>query len=262
MSPSHYLRILIAFLFFATTGTAQSMNPKALPVKSDVHSSQSTPGTVQIPMVDVPFSYFASSEAKKAFIRLVSTPAPELAGDIAERAFYGRYNDALAKHMMPIYPVQIAEKSAGAILVAETIVALRAAKLPLPAAVGFFSGTADFSTSGDSEQFLPKLYGKSVADNSTGYIGKTDLKDPRLSPLFVDLAGFPPTLCITGTRDIFLSQTTRFHLALLNAGVPAELVVFDGMPHAHWGWLDIPESNKALEVMARFFERNLWETVS
>jgi acetyl esterase/lipase len=150
--------------------------------------------------------------------------------------------------------------SAGAILSAETIVALRAAKLPLPAAVGFFSGTADFSTTGDSEQYLPKLNGMSVSETLSGYIGKTDLKDPRLSPLFADLAGFPPTLCITGTRDPLLSQTSRFHLALLNAGVDSELIVSDGMPHAYWTYLDIPESTNALEIMAHFFEQHLRET--
>ena len=149
--------------------------------------------------------------------------------------------------------------SAGAILSAETIVALRTAKLPLPAAVGFFSGTADFTKNGDSEQFFPRLNGKSLIENLSGYIGKTDPKDPSLSPLLGSLVGFPPTLCITGTRDVLLSQTSRFELALLYAGVDAELVVFEGMPHAHWSYLDVPESTEAFERMSFFFEKKLRE---
>jgi acetyl esterase/lipase len=53
------------------------------------------------------------------------------------------------------------------------------------------------------------------------------LTDPVMSPLFADLKGIPPTLLMTGTRDFFLSATANFHRALLPAGVPAELVVFD-----------------------------------
>jgi monoterpene epsilon-lactone hydrolase len=149
--------------------------------------------------------------------------------------------------------------SAGAILSAETIVALRAAIVPLPAAVGFFSGTADFSTDGDSSQFSPKINGKTLRESVAGYVGKTDPKNPSLSPLFANLAGFPPTLCITGTRDLLLSQTSRFDLALLNAGVDTQLVVFEAMPHAHWSYLDIPESTQAFEIMSRFFELELHE---
>jgi len=78
-----------------------------------------------------------------------------------------------------------------------------------------------------------------------------------LSPLFADLAGLPPTLLIAGTRDILLSQTTIFHRALRKAGVPAELVVFEAMPHAHWSYLDIPESAEAFQAMADFFTQHL-----
>jgi monoterpene epsilon-lactone hydrolase len=73
-----------------------------------------------------------------------------------------------------------------------------------------------------------------------------------MSPLFGDLSGFPPTLCITSTRDLLLSQTVMFHRALLRAAVDARLVVYEGMPHAFWSYLDTPESNDAFEIMAGF----------
>lgn len=182
-----------------------------------------------------------------------------------EHPFPAAVDDAVAvyRELLKSYKpdaIALYGTSAGAVLSGETIVALRAAKLPLPAAVGFFSGSADFSTSGDSEQYLPKLNGKSLLENVSGYVGKTDPKDPKLSPLFGDLAGFPPTLCIAGTRDIMLSQTSRFHLALLNAGVDSQLVVFEAMPHAHWSYLDIPESTQAFKIMARFLQQHLRET--
>jgi epsilon-lactone hydrolase len=147
--------------------------------------------------------------------------------------------------------------SAGAILSAETIVALRDAKLPLPAAMGFFSASADFTRPGDSEQFFPMPNGEEIKDLLAPYTRDTALDDPRLSPLFSDLAGFPPTLLITGTRDQFLSQTAIFHRALLAANVDADLIVFEAMPHAHWSYLPIPESDEAFALMARFFKKHL-----
>ena len=44
-------------------------------------------------------------------------------------------------------------------------------------------------------------------------VGKTDRKDPVLSPIFADLRGMPPTLLVTSTRDILLSDTAMFHRA-------------------------------------------------
>lgn len=147
--------------------------------------------------------------------------------------------------------------SAGAILSAQTIQALKDKKLPLPAAVGFFSGTADFTRMGDSEQYLPKLMGMTVREILAPYAGSKPLGDPHLSPLFSDLRGFPPTLLITGTRDVLLSQTSIFHRALLKADVDADLVVFEAMPHAHWVMSNTPETREAFDIMARYFRKRL-----
>ena len=39
------------------------------------------------------------------------------------------------------------------------------------------------------------------------YAASTDMKDPLISVV----TGFPPTILITGTRDLFLSDTARVH---------------------------------------------------
>jgi acetyl esterase/lipase len=89
------------------------------------------------------------------------------------------------------------------------------------------------------------------------YAGKTDLKDPVLSPIFADLHGMPPTLLITSTRDILLSGTTTFHRALLHAGDDAQLVVFEALPHAFWCQFSFPETTEALQIMANFFDQKV-----
>lgn len=150
--------------------------------------------------------------------------------------------------------------SAGAILSAQSVVRFHQLGLDLPAAVGFFSGLADYSRAGDSIAYfgLGGFPGGGVWDRTKDpLLGGHDPKDPLVSPIYADLEGFPSTLSITGTRDFLLSDTSNFHRALVHAGVDAQLVVFDALPHAHWYTVDVPESREALELMATFFLQKL-----
>jgi acetyl esterase/lipase len=154
--------------------------------------------------------------------------------------------------------------SAGAILSAEALVKLKQLNLPLPAALGFYTGLADFSHTADSQQLfaLNGFSGNIAPGDPNGlhdqsYVGNTDPKDPVLSPIFADLHGFPPTQLVTGTRDMLLSNTALFHLALLRAGVDARLLVYEAMPHAFWYHFQFPETRECLEMMAKFFDEKV-----
>src|SRR5208337_3614813 len=147
-----------------------------------------------------------------------------------ENPFPAAVDDVVAvyRELLKTYKPQsigIFGTSAGAILTAEVTVRLKQLGLPLPAAIGIFSGLADFSRTGDSRQMftLNGLPGemRPVDPNhlpDDQYVGKTDRRDPVLSPLFADLHGMPPSLLVTSTRDLLLSDTTIFHRALLHAG--------------------------------------------
>ncbi len=148
--------------------------------------------------------------------------------------------------------------SAGAVLTTQLLARLKVEGLPMPAAAGVFSGAGDLSQDGDCEAYLPRVIaGESLIESVGGYVGKTDRKDPLLSPMFGDLSGFPPTLLMTSTRDQLLSSTANLHRALKRAGVGAELEVYDGLPHAFWAYLDCPETEDAFDAMATFFDRHL-----
>ncbi len=67
----------------------------------------------------------------------------------------------------------------------------------------------------------------------------------------------PPSLLVTSTRDVLLSDTAMFHLALLRAGDDAQLLVFEALPHAFWYHFELPETKEALEMMAKFFDEKL-----
>jgi acetyl esterase/lipase len=64
-------------------------------------------------------------------------------------------------------------------------------------------------------------------------------------------------MLISGTRDVFLSNTVRVQRKLLEAGVPTELVVYEGQSHAVYLEPSIPESSQAFADMTRFLRRHL-----
>ena len=185
-----------------------------------------------------------------------------------EHPFPAGLDDAVAvyKELLKTYKptnVGIYGTSAGAILTAEVTVKLRQLKVPLPGATGIFSGMGDFSQPGDSialyalNGFSGHLDPPNPEVHDSYYTGSTNPKDPVLSPLYADLTGFPPTLFVTSGRDLLLSGTTILHLAYLQAGVDAQLVVFEALPHAFWNDSSLPESKEADRVMAGFLDKHL-----
>jgi acetyl esterase/lipase len=186
-----------------------------------------------------------------------------------EHPFPAGLDDAVAvyKELLKTYKpthIGIYGTSAGAILTAEVTAKLKQLGLPLPAATGIFSGMGDFSQGGDS-MAIYALNGfsgqldppKPGVRQLSPYVGTTDPKDPVLSPLYADLSRFPPTLFITSGRDLLLSGTTILHRAYLRAGVDAQLVVFEALPHAFWNNPALPESKEADHIMAKFMETHL-----
>jgi acetyl esterase/lipase len=185
-----------------------------------------------------------------------------------EHPFPAAVDDSVAvyKELLKTYKpnhIVIYGTSAGAILTAEVATKLKQLGLPLPAAMGIFSGMGDFARLGDS-QALYALRGLSghldpprsgVPDSE--YATTTDPKDLVLSPIYSDLHGLPPTLFITSGRDLLLSGTVNLHRAYLNAGIDARLVVFDALPHAFWYDPMLPEAQEANHLMADFFVKQL-----
>jgi epsilon-lactone hydrolase len=206
----------------------------------------------------IPIAYLTKIKVVSVYYRLApENPFPAAVEDVV----------AVYKELLKTYQprsIGIFGTSAGAILTGEVAVKLKQSGLPLPAALGIFSTLADFSRPSDSQQlFALNGFSGNIAPEAPDrphderYVGKTDPKDPVLSPLFADLHGFPPCLLVTSTRDLLLSNTAIFHRALLRAGVNAQLIVFEALPHAFWYHFQLPESKEALQIMANFFDENV-----
>ena len=92
------------------------------------------------------------------------------------------------------------------------------------------------------------------------YVGDADPAQPLLSPVNGDLKDFPPTILISGTRDLLLSDTVRMHRALRKAGVQSDLHVYDGQTHGDYMQnltRDVPECEDAQRELFKFFDKHL-----
>jgi acetyl esterase/lipase len=70
--------------------------------------------------------------------------------------------------------------------------------------------------------------------------------------------GFPPAILTTGTRDLLLSNTVRVHRKLRQAGIDAQLEVFEGQSHAQYQFDDrAHETREAFAEITAFFDRHL-----
>ena len=154
--------------------------------------------------------------------------------------------------------------SAGGALTLSMILRAKQEGLPLPGAIAPGTPMSDLTGTGDS--FHTNFMVDNVLVGSDGrcdamarlYANGHDLKDPMLSPVYGDMHGFPPAMLTTGTRDLLLSNTVRVHRKLRQAGVVAELQVYEGQSHAHY-LRDgaAPETREAFEEIARFFDKYL-----
>ena len=177
---------------------------------------------------------------------------------------------AVYKQLLKTYPahhIVIYGTSAGAILTGEIAVDLKHLHLPQPAALGIFSGFGDFSRPGDSQSLfaLNGLSGylappKPGHQMNASYVGKTNPRNPILSPVFGNLSGLPPTLFISSTRDMLLSGTSILDRAFHNAGDKTQFFVFEGLPHAFWNNPRMPEAKEADRDMAGFFSHYRYGT--
>ena len=158
----------------------------------------------------------------------------------------------------PADEILVSGASAGGNLAAAMLLRARAEGLPMPAGLLLLSPEVDLTESGDSfatNEGVDYVLVNGLSESIALYAGDHDLADPLLSPLFGDLTGFPPTLLQTGTRDLFLSNTVRMHRRLREAGVDAELHVWEAMPHG--GFFGAPEDQEVIAEVRAFVAKHV-----
>lgn len=151
--------------------------------------------------------------------------------------------------------VVVAGDSAGGNLALVLCHRLKAAGRMLPAALILMSPWTDMTASGSSyterAEIDPMLTVEYIHGVRDVYAGKANLRDPSLSPLFGDFAGFPPTLIQVGTHEILYSDAEALCLRLQAAGAECRLEVWADMWHV-FQMFPIKKAAAAMEQIALF----------
>lgn len=166
------------------------------------------------------------------------------------------YRWALGQGLEPGRTV-IGGDSAGGGLVLATLVALRDADDPLPAAGVCLSPWADLTQSGatmaEKAEVDPMVRAGDLDRWAAAYAAGADPASPAISPLFADLSGLPPLLIEVGTAEVLLDDARRVATRARAAGV--DVTTYEGPDLIHvWHFFAgaVPEADEGIERVAGF----------
>ncbi|HEX4077529.1 MAG TPA: alpha/beta hydrolase [Rhizomicrobium sp.] len=170
------------------------------------------------------------------------------------------YRGLLSSGVAPARIALIGDSS-GAALLLDTMLAARAAGLPLPAAAVLLSPVLDFKThaslrdAGDDD---PTLDPEWLRAAMAAYRGGAALDDPRLSPLRAELRGLPPLLVQTGAGEYLTPDVHRFAARCRDAHVSITMDEWLDMIHV-WQWFAprLPEAMEAIGRIAAFLRLHI-----
>jgi acetyl esterase/lipase len=158
----------------------------------------------------------------------------------------------------------IAGDSAGGGLTVATLLALRDAAVPLPAAAACLSPWTDLTQSAPSFAALaasdPLVTKDGLDTMAAAYLDGTSARDPRASPLFADdLGGLPPIRIDVGEREVLLDDSVRLADRIVADGGEATLARWAEMIHVFQvfsGALD-PEAGESVAAIGEFLAGHL-----
>ena len=153
--------------------------------------------------------------------------------------------------------IVISGDSAGGGLGVATVLTLRDANEPLPAAVVCLSPWVDLTNKGGSHitnaNSEAVFKTKALKEWALFYTEESNLSNPLVSPVFADFHGFPPLLILAGSEEILLDDSLALAEKARADGVAVTLRIWDRMWH-DWTALGdlIPESRQAFEEVRAF----------
>jgi epsilon-lactone hydrolase len=158
--------------------------------------------------------------------------------------------------------IAVGGDSAGGGLTVALINRLRDGHERLPACAWLVSPWTDLTLSGStlaSKDTVDPLIHKGYLDElADAYLpAGMNRKDPRVSPLYGDLKGFPPTLIQVGSAETLLADATRFAAMAGATDVAVTLEIWPNMIHAWPLWnAKLESGRRALASAGAFIRRH------
>ena len=182
-----------------------------------------------------------------------------------EHKFPAAIDDAVSTYRslldMGIKPedIIIGGDSAGGGLAVGSLLALRDAGDPLPAAVVLLSPFLDATGSGDSMQTRkdrdPLFYPEGLPFVVDQYCEAHQRRYSQISPVFADIEGLPPMFIQVGDDEILLSDSERLADQCVAAGIEVELQIWSEMWHVFQFFAGkMPEAKRAIKQMGSYIQ--------
>jgi acetyl esterase/lipase len=172
------------------------------------------------------------------------------------------YRELVARDIAPS-GLALAGDSAGGGLVFATLLALRAAGDPLPAAAVGLSPWVDLTQTSDSYDRLaavdPMISRASLQVLADAYLADADPTTPLASPLYGDLGGLPPLLIEVGENESLLDEAVALAERARAAGVDVTLRTWTDMIHVFQAFPPdlVPEAAESITGVAAFLAGHL-----
>jgi acetyl esterase/lipase len=186
-----------------------------------------------------------------------------------EHPYPAAHEDALAawrflrRQGIAAADIAVGGDSAGGNLTLGLISRLRSAGEALPACAWLVSPWTDLTMSGDTlatKDAVDPLIHKAYLDELANAYAQPsiDRRDPLISPLFADLAGFPPVLIQVGSAETLLADATRLAAAAGAANVDVTLQIWPHMIHAWPVWnAGLHDGRRALAYAGQFIRAHI-----
>lgn len=190
-----------------------------------------------------------------------------------EHPFPAAVEDAVAAYRWllstGVDPAQviIGGDSAGGGLTVATLLALRDAGEPLPAAAVCISPWTDLALTGGSLKSKadadPMITNDGITRVRDAYVGDADPREPLASPIYADLSGLPPMLIQVGENEVLLDDSTRLAERAKETGGEVTLEVWPDMIHVwHFFAAMLPEGQQAIERIGEWVRERVGAPVA
>ena len=151
--------------------------------------------------------------------------------------------------------IMVAGDSAGGGLTVATLVALRDAGEPLPAAGICISPWADMECSGVAKRAAQggMIEYEGILKMAKAYVGEAPLRTPLASPIHADLTGLPPLLIQVGGAEELIDDAILLEARAKECGLDVTLETWEDMFHVwHMYASMLSEGQQAIDRIGEF----------